>query len=76
MPRPKRVIEILRQAYPGDWEYDNFLCVWIGPHFNVIPTSENYDEIADTHDIRYVRSDSGKVVSELLGLFKYLQPCK
>ena len=65
----KRVIDVLRKAYPGNWRYE-FPSHWIGPEFEVQGYSESAarheGEIDSRFQTVYRRTDTGEIVRELL----------
>jgi hypothetical protein len=66
----KRIIDILRKHYPGDWKYDARTYSWVGP-FVVRVYSESAARCDAEIDSRFVsiyrREDTQHVVPELLG---------
>lgn len=64
-----RIIDKLRKAYPGPWVWHAANWWWVGPNFHVYMESHNYSDVTGTHDIHYIRSDTGQPVPELLPRF-------
>jgi hypothetical protein len=60
----RRVIDVLRKLYPHlTWRYDSKLSRWTSPEFSVHSVSTSYDEVSETHVIKYVRSDTNEFVN-------------
>lgn len=57
----RRVIDVLREQYPGKWSYSHSDFMWIGPEFNVRAYSAwtpMYDGDDDTFTTEYRRDDT------------------
>lgn len=62
----RRIIDQLREVFPGRWVYDQQQCVWrheAGWHVQAFASfAPRYDGDDDTFVTRYRRSDTGEVV--------------
>lgn len=63
MSRRKRIIDRLRELYPGEWAWDTDTAEWAGPEFSVRAYSvlDGY-ESDDSFHTEYRRTDNGERV--------------
>lgn len=66
MAKRNRIIDRLRALFPAEnFVYDRRFRAWHGASFYVFGQSHDYDESRGTHVVRYVRSDTFQIMTEL-----------